>query len=185
MKRVILAAPVLAPAALAELKDWLGISQPGDDAQLSALLRAALETCEAYTGSLPLLVSAEESLDGAQGGWQALASCPVQAISRVEGVMPGGLRAALPVAAYAVDLLADGTGRVRLLAPVAGAIAVRLAAGIAPDWAGLPDGLRHGVIRLAAHGYRQRDEGAGAAAPAALPAAVAALWRPWRRMRLC
>ena len=54
-------------------------------------------------------------------------------------------------------------------------------AGLAADWAGLPDGLRHGVIRLAAHHYRERDAASAAASP---PAAVAALWRPWRAMRL-
>ena len=45
----------------------------------------------------------------------------------------------------------------------------------------LPEGLRQGVIRLAAHHYRERDMRRAHAVP---PAAVAALWRPWRRMRL-
>jgi uncharacterized phiE125 gp8 family phage protein len=58
-------------------------------------------------------------------------------------------------------------------------IAVRFAAGLAPEWAGLPDGLRHGVVRLAADGYRRRDGDGPGAQP---PAAVAALWRPWRRL---
>ena len=39
--------------------------------------------------------------------------------------------------------------------------------------------LRHGIVRLAAHQYRERDEGA-----AVLPAAVIALWRPYRMVRL-
>lgn len=181
MKRVILDAPPLAPEALAELKDWLGISQPGDDAQLTALLRAALEACEGFTGSLPLQVTAEEAFSGAETGWLTLASRPVQAIIQLDGLTSAGVRAALPVAAYAVDLLADGTGRVRLLAPFAGRIAVRFVAGVAPDWRRLPDGLRHGAIRLAAHDYRQREADDGAAPPAA----ITALWRPWRGMRLC
>jgi hypothetical protein len=37
------------------------------------------------------------------------------------------------------------------------------------------------VVRLAADAYRRRDgDGAGSQPPTA----VAALWRPWRRMRL-
>ena len=49
------------------------------------------------------------------------------------------------------------------------------------EWSALPQGLRHGVIRLAAHLYRERDDPSGAAIP---PAGVAALWQPWRQMRL-
>ena len=50
----------------------------------------------------------------------------------------------------------------------------------ATDWSALAEPLRHGIIRHAAHQYRERD-----AAPAANPpTAVAALWRPFRRLRL-
>jgi hypothetical protein len=45
----------------------------------------------------------------------------------------------------------------------------------------LPEGIRQGALRLAAHQYRERDVDAPQPVP---PAAVAALWRPWRRMRL-
>lgn len=107
---------------------------------------------------------------------------PVLAIGGVWGVATDGARLALGTDAYALDFRADGTGCVRILNPgTASRIAVRFTAGLAPDWASLPDGLRHGVIRLAAYQYRQRDGGEKAATP---PAAVAALWRPWRRMRL-
>jgi uncharacterized phiE125 gp8 family phage protein len=59
---------------------------------------------------------------------------------------------------------------------------VRLSVGIAADWASLPPALKHGVIRLAAHYYRDRDT--GSQRTAAPPASVAALWQPWRAMRL-
>lgn len=96
--------PAPSSAALNELKAWLAITTDSHDAALSALILAALELCEGFTG---------------------------------EAVLES-------------------------------------------DWSALPEALRHGVIRLAAHLYRE-GEGAAAAAP---PAAVAALWRPWRRMRL-
>ena len=73
-------------------------------------------------------------------------------------------------------------GQIRL--PCDGApqrLAVRFSAGLAPDWAALPPGLRHGVIRLAAELYRDRTETGTARTP---PAAVAALWRPWRGLCL-
>ena len=50
----------------------------------------------------------------------------------------------------------------------------------AAGWTELDEGLRHGVVRFAAHQYREREGGAGGA----MPAAVAALWRPWRVVRL-
>lgn len=50
----------------------------------------------------------------------------------------------------------------------------------AAAWPDLPEALRHGIIRHAAHHYRERDND-----PASQPpAAVAALWRPWRALRL-
>jgi uncharacterized phiE125 gp8 family phage protein len=65
---------------------------------------------------------------------------------------------------------------------ISGSTAARVAveAGLAEDWNGVPEPLRQGIVRLTAHLYAHRDA-AGDAGP---PAAVAALWRPWRRMRL-
>ena len=182
MKRTVVTPAALAPAALSELKDWLGISITADDAQLTALLRACLEMCEHFTGSMPLQQGCEEVLS-ASADWQVLAARPVQAIIGVDGLPADGPRFALPVSSYAVDLAADGTGCVRVNNPgSAGRIAVRFTAGLAADWASLPDGLRHGVLRLAAFQYRARED--SAASGALPPAAVAALWRPWRQLRL-
>lgn len=182
MKRAIVTPAALAPAALAELKDWLGITTPGDDAQLGALLRASLELCEQFTGLMPLQQVCEEVLV-ASAEWQRLAARPVQAITMVSGIPAEGARFALPVGDYAIDLDADGHGLVRVQNPgSAGRVAVAFLAGLAPDWAGLPEALRHGALRLAAHQYRAREgDGAAAVMP---PAAVAALWRPWRAVRL-
>lgn len=182
MKRVIVTPATLAPAALAELKDWLGITTAQDDAQLSALIRAGLELCEQFTGLMPLQQACEEVLP-ATCEWQVLATRPVQAITAIDGLPAEGARFALPVANYAIDLDAAGSGLVRIGNPgSAGRVAVRFTAGLAADWASLPDGLRHGVLRMAAFQYRHReDESAAGTTP---PAAVAALWRPWRRLHL-
>ena len=181
MKRTIVTPAVLAPAALAELKQWLGISTTPDDAPLTALLRMALDTCEDFTGTMPLQATCEELLP-VSSEWQALLARPVQAITQVEGVPAEGSRFVLAVDAYGIELDADGGGRVRVTSPgAAGRIAVRFVAGLAPDWAALPEALRHGVLRLAAHQHRTREDDDAAPLP---PAAVAALWRPWRRVRL-
>ena len=181
MPRTFVTPPVLAPAALAELKQWLGVTTGADDAPLTALLGMALETCEAFTGLLPLAAVCEEMLPCGRG-WLALAARPVQAVTAVYGMPAAGDRFVLPVEAYALEIDADGGARVRVTAPGAAVrIAVRFAAGLAPGWDALPDGLRHGIMRLAAHQHRARD---GAEAAPLPPAAVAALWRPWRGLRL-
>ncbi len=181
MKRAIVTPAVLPASALAELKQWLGISTTHDDAPLSALLRAALDMCEAFTGLMSLEAECEEVIP-ARGGWLPLSVRPVQAITAVAGVMPNGTQTALAASDYELDLDADGTGRLRLLNQGnATNLAARFVAGLVPSWDTLPQALRHGIIRLAAHQHRER-EGSGAAPQP--PAAVAALWQPWRRMRL-
>lgn len=181
MKRAIVVPPIVAGAALDELKDWLGITTPRDDALLTGLLHSALDMCEAFTGQMPLESLCEEILP-ASAFWQSLQTTPVQAVAGIEGVLPDGSRFPLAVTQYAVELDADGKGRIRLLRQSgAGRLAVRFTAGMTSNWTGLPEGLRQGVLRLAAHHYTQR---AGTGSDAAPPAAVAALWRPWRRLRL-
>jgi uncharacterized phiE125 gp8 family phage protein len=181
MKRAIITPAVLADAALGELKAWLAITTSGDDAALTALLETALETCEGFTGTMPLAQLCEEIVP-ASTCWQRLATRPVQAVTWVEGIPATGARFAIPVADYAVDLDADGGATFRLLQTgEADRVAVRFSAGLAAGWADLPESLRHGVLRLAAHHYRQRESDSPQAMP---PAAVAALWRPWRRMRV-
>jgi uncharacterized phiE125 gp8 family phage protein len=172
MRRTFIAPPAIGPAALAELKLWLGITATADDAPLADLLAAALETCEAFVGLLPLEATCEEVL-AAGRGWLGLATRPVQAITAIAG---------LPSDAWEAELDGDGAGRVRLISPGdIGFVTVRFIAGLAPDWPSLPEGLRQGVMRLAAHQHRERE---GSGASPLPPAAVAALWRPWRRLRL-
>lgn len=179
MNRVILTPAVLSGAALAELRQWLGITTTGDDSPLLSLLTTALDVCEGFTGKMPLEAECEEVLP-ARSGWHILTTRPVMAIAGVEIIAADGSRSALDASAYDIDLDADGAGRIRL--PDTGArVAVRFTAGLAADWTDLPESLRHGLIRLAAHQHRERETEGAAPLP---PASVAALWRPWRRMHL-
>ena len=52
-------------------------------------------------------------------------------------------------------------------------------AGMASDGNGVPEPLRQGIVRLTAYLFNARDGSGGEP-----PAAVTALWRPYRRMRL-
>ena len=181
MTRAIIVPPSPAPEALGELKQWLALTGAREDAMLERLIGAALELCEGFTGQLPLAATCEEVL-GVASGWKLLTTRPIQAILSVEGIPAEGARGPLAADAYAIELDSDGGARVRVTNPgAAGRIAVRFVAGLAPTWSGLPESLRHGVIRLAAHQHRARETSAADPVP---PAAVTALWRPWRRMRL-
>lgn len=99
---------------------------------------------------------------------------------------PAGLPAALAALKgwLAITGEADDAALALLLGSSAELCAAFTAGGVPEaEWADLPEAVRHGIIRLAAHLYRERDRD-GDGAPVAPPAAVAALWRPWRAMRL-
>ena len=181
MKRAIVTPAVLPPSALAELKQWLGITTAHDDALLIDLLRAALETCEAFTGAIPLEATCEETW-AASGAWRTLSARPVQAIAGIDALAASGLRTPLASDAYELELDPGGTGLFRVARSISTSrVVVRFTAGLASDWDALPDALRHGIMRLAAHQHREREDAGASPLP---PASVAALWRPWRRMRL-
>ncbi len=182
MNRVILTPAALPSSALAELKQWLGITTADDDTALAALLDAALETCEAFTGQLSLEAVCEETLPQSTS-WTALATRPVQAVTGLARLAHDGTRTQLAITDYAVTLSADGTASLRLTASPTDdqRLVVSFTAGLAAQWDDLPASLRHGLIRLCAHQHRERENAGAAPLP---PASVAALWRPWRRMRL-
>lgn len=180
MQRIIVQPPVTGALALAELKHWLGITRPDDDAALTGLLQTSLTICEAFTGKAPLLQVVEEAI-ALVSGWQELASRPVRALTGAALIAADGSRTPLPALADAMEWRIAGSACVQLLQPFEGqAIALQASVGIADDWNALPAPISQGIIRLAAHHYRDRDGTSGAVPPAS----VTALWRPWRSVRL-
>ena len=176
--RTILAGGDLSPA-LAELKHWLGITRSADDAQLTALIGAGVEACERFTGLTPLASTIEEVRD-ASHEWTRLTTRPIAQVASVESLDSEGARTALDEDEYDLHLSGDGSAQLRLRrGPFISRVVLTLEAGLAPDWASLPDGLRHGILRFAAFLHREDEQGAGEP-----PAAIAALWQPWRQVRL-
>lgn len=166
--------PVAAPVALAELRAFLRIDGVDDDAALAAQLRVASEVCERFIGA-PLLERTLRETLAARAEWQALSVVPVRAVTAVQAVTADGSTVALAPETHGIDIDAARRGWVRCAAGV-GRIAVTYTAGSAGDWNAVPEPVRHGILRLAAH---LRMDGDGAP-----PAAVTALRRPWRVMRL-
>jgi uncharacterized phiE125 gp8 family phage protein len=153
-------------AACAAARLHLRIEGANEDARLVSHAETAFALCEAFTGRATIAREWSEAV-AADGCWQALEMGPVLAITGVAGQ---------PRDAYAIDIDASGDGWVRL--GQGEPAAVRFTAGVAADWAALPAPLRQGLVLLIAHLFEARADGA------APPAAVAALWRPWRRLRL-
>jgi uncharacterized phiE125 gp8 family phage protein len=167
--------------AVADARAYLRIDGGDEDALLMTLVGAAMGLCERFTGLALLSAERSDTIPASGPEWRRLPAAPVSAIASVSTLDPAGAATALPVDAYAIDIDASGDGWVRLVAPhPSGRLLVGYTAGLAADWPTLAEPLRQGVIRLVAHLYAHRDA-AGDAGP---PAAVAALWRPYRRMRL-
>jgi uncharacterized phiE125 gp8 family phage protein len=179
--------PPALPVPLAEVKAFLRIGTSEEDALLAGLVRGAAETCEAFTGRALVARDLAEILP-ATSAWTRLGAAPVLAIEGVAALDFYGEATALAAEAYAIDIDSAGDGWVRVTMPGAATrVRVAYSAGMAQDSGRLPEALRHGIVRLAAHlyTYRDHDPGAGAGARGAgPPASVTALWRPWRRLRL-
>ena len=167
-----------AAAAAAETKRFLRVEGDREEALLARLAGSAAALCEAFTGQVLVARTMSETL-AASPRWTRLARTPVRAISGVEAIDADGTSTALPASAYAVDIDAGGDGWVRCL-DAAGKKRIRVLfeAGLADDWEGLPEAPRQGIVRLAAHLFSDR----GGGGETGLPAAVTALWRPWRRI---
>lgn len=180
MKRSIVQPADVSGAPLDELKQWLGITRDAQDNELIGLLQSSLELCEAFTGQIPLEATCEEYLP-ASTQWIRLSPRPVRAITAVDQIGTDNARMTLPAASYEIDIDADAIGQVRLASPISSELIVATyVAGVADDWSTLPAGLKHGTIRLAAHHFLTRDKGDDQPPPAA----VTALWRPWKLVRL-
>jgi len=168
------------PVPIEQVKAYLRIAGSDEDALLAGLVRTASELCEGFTRMALIEREVEETV-AARPAWTRLEIAPVRAILAVASAAADGPAIPLAADAFAIDIDSAGDGWVRLLRTAGAArVAVRYRAGRAADWNGVPEPLRQGVVRMAAHLYthRDREDGRGP------PAAVAALWLPYRRLRL-
>ena len=175
---------VLPPEAAGAAQGFLRVERADEDGLIAGLVGAAAELCEGFTGQVLLARGFAETMPASRA-WQRLGRNPVRAITSVEALPAEGAPQPLASGAYAIDIDAHGEGWVRLTEPGdTRRIRVGYEAGVAAAWADLPAALRHGIVRLAAFFYTSRVPEGGRPADSPPPAAVTALWRPYRRMRL-
>ncbi|WP_448658909.1 hypothetical protein ACPVPU_00285 [Sphingomonas sp. CJ99] len=169
-------APVMAAAGAAAREYWRMGS--GEAALVEGLAATALTLAEQFTGTAWVARTGTAVL-AASHAWQRLPLAGVTAITGVEGLPAEGAAFALPVDAYAVDIDAAGQGWVRVMQPGgAGRVRVTYAAGAAADWAAIPAPIAQGVVLMIGHLHDHRGT------EVQPPAAVAALWRPYRALTL-
>jgi uncharacterized phiE125 gp8 family phage protein len=173
---------VLPPEAAGAAKAYLRVERSDEDMLIAGLVLAAAELCEAFIGRPVLERDFTETIPAGRS-WRRLSHGPVRSIGQAETLSAEGTVQPLPAADYGIDIDSSGSGWIRLTATgEIRRIRVGYRAGLAGAWADLPAALRQGILRLAAHFYTNRaPEGARGSEP---PAAVAALWRPFRRIRL-
>ncbi len=165
------------PVALAELKAFLRISVSDEDALLAGLVRAATELCEAFVGRA-LIERDVAEVAAATTLRIPLGAGPVRSIDSVASLDEAGTATLLGAEDFTAEIDAAGEGGVTLHGSAVRRLRITYRVGMAADWNGVPEMLRHGIIRLAAQYYLRRGE----TRDAEVPAAVTALWRPWRRL---
>lgn len=167
-------------AMLDEARAYLRIEFADDDPSLAAALLAAIGHAEQFTRNVLIRRSAHEIVSACTG-WHILSAAPVQLVTSITGIPAEGPRFALASDAWEAKISSQGEAYVRIIRPgIAGRAEIGFNAGLADQWANLPEALRLGVLRLTAHFYAHRDD-PNANGP---PAAARALMLPWRRMRL-
>jgi uncharacterized phiE125 gp8 family phage protein len=174
-----MAAPsgIAAAVGLGEVQAYARIESGEEEALLAGLVRTATAYCEAFTG-LALMSREFEEVVAASAAWVRLETTPVRSIDRADSLCGQAPCAALAAGDWEMDIDSDGHGWVRTHVPVR-RLRVSGRAGLADDPNGIPEPLRQGIARLATHLFENRDGTDGEP-----PAAVTALWRPYRRLRL-
>lgn len=164
---------------LSEAQAFTRIEIGEEEAVLAGLIRTASALCEAFLNRV--VIARDFSIEvPASGLWERVPLTPVRAISSVVALDANGIETVLASNNYAVDIDSSSDGWVRAADPNgAGRVRVTGTAGMADNENGVPEPIRQGVLRLAAHLFTARD-GEGSEPPAA----VTALWRPYRRLRL-
>ena len=167
------------PVDLNEARSWLRLGATIDDAVVAQLVRAATNICEAFIGQW-LIVRAADEIVPLDGGAITPGARPVQMVDAVTLLMADGGALLLGGDAYRVRIMRDGTASIAIHDRGDAAYArIEYRAGMAAQANAIPEAIRQGIIRMTQHLHEARD--GGGAAP---PAAIAALWQPWRRLTL-
>lgn len=177
MSKERISGPIKEPLTLSEVKNYLRIEGEDEDALISNWISQARENCEGFTGKALISQIWRASYKPTKS--TLIVPGPVRELITINHVVDD---VATPLEEGDFHLERD-SGRDYLVLDrdlKSGKVEIEFRAGFGEDWNGVPLSLRQGMLRLVAHNHRFRDM---IDAPA-LPAAVVALWRPYRVMRI-
>ena len=165
--------------SMSEAQAYVRIETGEEEAVLAGLIRTASGLCEAFLNQV--VVARDFDIDvPASGAWERLPIAPVRSITGVTSIDLNDVATPLSSGTYAMDIDFAGDGWLRLEQLTEDSrLRVSGRAGMADSENGVPEPIRQGVLRLVAHLFTVRDGDGGEP-----PAAVTALWRPYRRMRI-
>ncbi|RMF08909.1 MAG: hypothetical protein D6763_08960 [Alphaproteobacteria bacterium] len=182
-----LTGPVEEPVTIAEARAYLRLDGDDDNAVVAACIMAARQACESYTGRSLISQTWQLYLDRWPEGAIILPRPPLQSVTSITVYDADGGATALDLGDFWVD---SAAAPARLLAKSAtvllqpgrrlGGIEITYDAGYGDSWNDVPQALRQGILMAVANFYEHR----AADSAAGLPAPIAALWQPYRVVRL-
>jgi uncharacterized phiE125 gp8 family phage protein len=180
MQAQLIEPAMLAPTALIEAKALLRLETVDEEALLAAQLRTALELAEDFTGSVWLEASYRETRSLCRE--MILQKRPVQRLTGLRVSYANGSDVALDPTLQIMQISDHGEAMLTIANSVleGDKIIISYQAGAYTDWTYLPEGLRMGILRMAAHLFTWRDDSMSIG----VPGAVAALWHPYKKLRL-
>jgi uncharacterized phiE125 gp8 family phage protein len=191
MALVLTEAPAAEPVSLAEAKAHLRVDQDEEDALIGQLIVAARIFVERTLGLALITQGWSYFLDDwPRSSCVALPIAPVQSVSAVKLHDSSGGSVTLDAGDYAVDVLSQPSRIVfkgappQVLARDLNAFEILLLAGYGNEPDDVPATLRHALVLLVAHWFERREPVVLGAAAQEVPATVAGLLLPYRRVRL-
>jgi uncharacterized phiE125 gp8 family phage protein len=192
MALVLTAGPAAEPISLAEIKAHARIDGNDEDALLASLITAARMFVERTLSLAVITESWSLYLDGwPRSGTIALPIQPVQAVTAVKVYDPDDTPTVVNSESYSVDVLSDparlvlSAGAVQLSpARLLNAFEIVFTAGYGDEATDVPAPIRHALKLLVAHWFEHREPVVLGELPQEVPATVAGLLLPYRRVRL-
>ncbi len=192
MALVMTAAPAAEPISLAEAKAHLRVDADDEDALLSSLIVTARAFVEKALARALITQDWSLYLDNwPRGGTIALPIAPVQEVTAVRVYDSGDMPTDVDEESYSADTVSDparlllSAGGLQMLpARLLNPYEVAFTAGYGDEADDVPEPIRHALKLLIAHWFENREPVVLGEAPQEVPATVASLLLPYRRVRL-
>lgn len=191
MALVLTAAPAVEPISLAEAKAHLRIDADDEDALLTALIVAARMFIERTLGFALITQGWSYFLDfWPRSSCVTLPTSPVLSVSAVTLHDTTGGSTELDAGDYAMDVLSQPARLVlkgaspSVVARELNAFEIAFTAGYGDAASDVPPPIRHAVTLLVAHWFERREPVVLGLGATEVPATIAGLLLPYRRVRL-